>query len=153
MRVSMLLGVPVAALFNLALLALLGLAPFLSAQDFDVKVGAYLVFPALVALLSWHLWALLRYREALFTTIRVFGSGIMIQNTRYGVLALNWADVRATYSRVGKMVVLESPKLIRPLAIMSFGGLYGQPDPYFLASKAMVQCLVGERWTERWFLP
>jgi hypothetical protein len=95
-----------------------------------------------------------RHREALFTTIHVYGSGITVQNTRYGVLVLKREDVRATYSRMSKMVVLESPRLTRPLAIMNFfGGVGGQPAPEWLAVKAIVQRAVGERWSERWLIP
>lgn len=70
---------------------------------------------------------------------------------RYGVLALSWTDVRATYSRMAKMIVLESPRLVRPLAVMNFGGRALTPE--FIAAKAIVKRTVGERWSERWLLP
>lgn len=147
-------GVPVIVLVVVTLLVVIGTAPLVLAKKFDLQffLTAYLLFPVLVVLFSWIVWAILRYREALFTTIRVSDSGIVVQNTRYGMLLLNWNDVHATYSRFGKMVVLESPKLIRPLAIMSFAGGAGGPTHQFLAAKAIVQRSVGERWSEQWLL-
>ena len=129
--------------------------PFLPMKKADLQMLAtiYLVFPALVIVFVWCVWAMLRYREALFTTIRVSDSGVLVQNAHYGVLPLTWGDVQATYSSFGKMVILQSEKLVRPLAIMSFGGGRNGPSPEFLIARAIVQRNVGERWRERRLLP
>lgn len=49
-----------------------------------------------------------RCRETVFTTFCVSDFGTLVQNARYGELALRWPDVRATYSRFGKMGVREA---------------------------------------------
>jgi hypothetical protein len=107
-----LLGIPVVIAVVMMFLAGMGIATFLLARKFDLEIflAAYL-FPALTALMSWALWAVLRYRESLFTTIRVSTSGVVVQNSRYGVLLLPWEELRATYIRVGRMVILEASRL------------------------------------------
>jgi hypothetical protein len=78
---------------------------------------------------------MIRHREALFTTIQVSPAGVVVENSRYGVLLLNWDDVtHATYSRLGKMITLESPKLSKPLVIMNFGNRGLAPE--FVAARA-----------------
>ena len=118
----------------------------------QMLVSAYIFCPVMIALFVWVGWTMLRYRESLFTKIRVSDCGILVRNARYGELALSWADVRTTHSSFGKMVVLESAKLIRPLAIMSFGKGDSGLSPQFLRAKAIVKRNVGERWREQWLL-
>jgi len=153
------LGVPAIVLLLVVSLALMGGVPFLpyrsfGHRDIQLLLLTYSLGPAMAALSAWSVWVLLRYREALTTTIRVSASGVTVQNPHYGVLMINWADVQATYSRIGKMLVLQSPRLARPLAIMNFATGYGPtpPRPEFLAAKALVQSSVGERWNERWLV-
>jgi hypothetical protein len=144
-------GIPLFFVMTALLTAIMVSVPLLPMKKVDLQMLAtiYLLFPVLVVFFVWCLWTMLRYREALFTTIRVASSGIVVQNAHYGVLALNWADVQATYSNFGKMVILQSPKLVRPLAIMSFGGGHNGPSRDFLAAKAIVQRNVGKRWREQ----
>lgn len=144
-------GIPLVIVMTALFAAIMVFVPFLPTKkaDFQMLATVYLLFPVLVVVFAWCAWAMLRYREALFTTIRVSSSGIVVQNAHYGVLALNWADVQATYSSFGKMVILQSTKLVRPLAIMSFGGGRNGPSREFLAAKAIVQRNVGKRWREQ----
>jgi hypothetical protein len=144
-------GIPLFIVMTALFAAIMVSVPFLPIKkaDFQMLATVYLLFPVLVMFFAWCVWAMLRYREALFATIRVSSSGIVVQNAHYGVLALNWADVQATYSSFGKMVILQSTKLVRPLAIMSFGGGRNGPSREFLAAKAIVQRNVGKRWREQ----
>jgi hypothetical protein len=108
----------------------------------------YLLFPLLVAGFSWVIWTMIRHREALFSTIQVSPVGIVVENSRYGVRLLNWNDVtHATYSRFGKMIILESPKLSKPLAVMNFGGRGLAPE--FLAARTVIHAAVSNRWSEQ----
>jgi hypothetical protein len=111
-------------------------------------ITIYVLFPLLIVGFSWAMWSVIRNREALFTTIRVSPAGVVVENSRYGVLLLNWNDVtHATYSSFGKTITLESPKLSKPLAIMNFGGR-GLP-PEFLAARTLIEAAVSNRWSER----
>jgi hypothetical protein len=105
--------------------------------------------PVLVAAFAWVIWTLIHYREAFFTTFRFAPSGIIVQNSRYGVLHMTWDEVAARYSRIGRMIVLTSPKLVRPLAVMNFGPR-GALAPEFVEAKARIRGAVGPRWGERW---
>jgi len=80
--------------------------------------------------------------------IRVSPAGVAVENSRYGVLLLNWADVtRATYSRFGKMITLESPKLSKPLAIMNLEARGVAPE--FSAARSIISAALSDRWSER----
>lgn len=144
-------GVPLLSGIVLLFVVIMATAPLMSAKLGMQEVATvYLLFPVLVVLFSWIVWAFVSNRETLFTTFRISRAGLVVENSRYGVLIINWNEItRATYSKTGKMITLESPKLLRPLAIMSFGrnGL----TPQFMAARTVIQEAIPDRWKERWF--
>jgi hypothetical protein len=145
-------GIPLLSLIILLFVVIMVTIPLM--PNMIRRMGAqnlatiYLLFPLLVVGFFWVIWTMIRNREALFTTIQVSPAGVVVENSRYGVLLLNWEDVtHATYSSFGKMITLESPRLSKPLAIMNFGsrGL----APQFLAARTAIQTAVSNRWSER----
>ena len=145
-------GVPLLGLMILLFVVIMTTIPLM--PNGIQRMGAqnlatiYLLFSLLIAVLFWVVWTMIRNREALFTTIQVSSTGVVVENSKYGVLLLNWDDVtHATYSRFGKMITLESPRLSKPLAIMNLGssGL----APQFLAARTAIQAAVRNRWSER----
>lgn len=154
-RILVILGIPVLitmVLFFAGVVLWVSLMPAKETQRLGLQnlMSAYLLFPVLIALFVWAIWSLVRYREAFFTTFRLSAAGIVVQNSRYGLLVLNWDDVSATYSPPAKMVVLRSPKLAKPLALMSFGG--GSMAPEFLAARTMISTRLGDRWSQCWLV-
>lgn len=86
------------------------------------KIGlAYVIFPFMAVFSAVGTFTSFRYgRESVFTTFHVSSHGIAIENRRYGLLQLTWPDIKgATYSRIMKTVVLDSPRLSNPIAIMN----------------------------------
>lgn len=153
-RALLILGIPVliAVAFCLAGVLLWFLfMPARQSQHLGSQnlIAAYLLFPVLIALFVWAISLLVRYRESLFTTFRFSAAGIVVQNSRYGELVLHWHDVAATYSAPAKMIVLRSPKLAKPLAVMSFGG---SAAPEFIAARTMIRLRIGDRWKQRWLV-
>jgi hypothetical protein len=145
-------GIPLLSLIALLFVVIMVTIPLMPKGIVGIgtqnAITIYLLFPLLIAGFSWAMWSLIRNREALFTTIRVSPMGVVVENSRYGVLLLNWNDVtHATCSSFGKMITLESPKLSKPLAIMNFGG--GGLAPEFLAARTAIQAAVNNRWSER----
>jgi len=112
-----------------------------------------LVF-VLMVVFSWHLWYLVRNRESIFTTFRVSQTELIIENSRHGVLKLNWDEVTsATYSRIGihgKTITLEAPQLAKPLVIMSRFRTPGS-NARFVIAQMVIERAMGDRWVERWF--
>ena len=147
--VLILLGIPVLIFVILVLIWTISVGPIVLAKKFDLQffLTAYLLFPVLIVAFSWVVWTIIRYREALFTILTVSDSGVLVQNSRYGALLLNWDEISAVYYSFGKMVILQSQKLARPLAIMSFSK--GGPAPEFVAAKAIIERHLGARWSDR----
>ena len=110
----------------------------------------------LLLVLCRHLWFNIRTRESIFTTFRVSQAELVIENSRYGVLTLNWRELtRATYTRMGiagKTITLEAPQLIKPLAIMGHLRTPGSTTRFVIA-QMLIQRAMGDRWVERWFGP
>jgi hypothetical protein len=145
-------GIPILTLIALLFVTIMVTIPLMPKGVGGIgtqnAITIYLLFPLLIVGFCWAMWSVIRNREALFTTIRVSPAGVVVENSRYGVLLLNWSDVtNATYSRFGKMITLESPKLSKPLAIMNFGS--GGLAPEFLAARTVIQAAVSNRWSER----
>ncbi len=142
-------GIPILILLVLLLLVIMVTTPLMAKGiGFQNLLTIYLLFPVLVAGFSWTVWSMVRNRDTLFTSIRVSPAGVTIENSRYGVLLLNWDDVtHATYSKFWKTITLESPKLLKPLAIMNFGSRGAAPE--FLAARGAIQAAVRARWSER----
>jgi len=115
---------------------------------------ASLFCSVLVASYTWYLWFTLRTIESVFTTFRVSRVQLIIENSRYGVLTLNWAELtRVTYTRIGiagKTITLEAPQFVKPLAIMSQLRTPGS-NARFVVARMLIQRAVGDRWMERWF--
>jgi hypothetical protein len=145
-------GIPLLILFVLVLLAIMVTIPLMpkGIGGFGTQnaITTYLMFPLLIVGFCWVMWSVIRYREALFTTIRVSTGGVVVEYHRYGVLLLNWGDItHATYSSFGKMIILESPKLLKPLAIMNFGSRGLAPE--FLAARTLIQGAISNRWSQK----
>jgi len=142
-------GIPLLTLIVLLFVAIMATTPLIAKGVGSQNIATiYLLFPLLVVGFSWVIWSVIRNREALFTTIRVSSAGVTVENARYGVLLINWNDVtQASYSRFGKTITLESPRLFEPLAIMSFGGRGLAPE--FLAARNAIQAAIRDRWSER----
>src|SRR5215469_4260289 len=107
--VVLFVGIPVLGLIILLFVVIMITIPLM--HDGIRQIGAqilatiYLLFPLLTVGLLWVIWTMIRNREALFTTLQVSPSGVVVENSRYGVLVLNWDDVtHATYSSFGKMI-------------------------------------------------
>src|ERR1700722_12376783 len=79
-------GIPLVFVMTALFAAIMVSVPFLPIKkaDFQMLATVYLLFPLLVVFFAWCVWAMLRYREALFTTIRVSSSGIVVQSAHYG---------------------------------------------------------------------
>jgi hypothetical protein len=98
-----------------------------------------------------HLAAsLLRGRETFFTVFRITEAGVQVENRRYGKLLLSWDDVsRASYSRLQKFITLRSPRLRRPLRIVSTRR-ERPAGTQLQAARTILQRHLGTRWSERW---
>jgi hypothetical protein len=60
---------------------------------------------------------------------------------------LGWNDLtRATYSHTQRLIILESPKLTKPLAIRN---LARGVAPEFTAASQLIRGAMGERWSEQ----
>jgi hypothetical protein len=85
--------------------------------------GVALISVLCLTLFIVHAWVaadLIRNRETLFTTFQVTSTGITVEDARYGQLVLNCNDVtRATYRRFLGSITLDSPRLLKPIAIMN----------------------------------
>ena len=116
-------------------------------------VTVYLLFATLVVAFSWYIWFIVRNTESLFSTFRVSRTEITIENSRYGVLTLNWEEVaRATFRKLGfagRVITLEAPQLAKPLAIMSRFRTPGS-NAKFVIAQMVIQRAMGDRWIERW---
>jgi hypothetical protein len=118
-------------------------------SDFRIA-EMYLLLPFVAAGFSLVAINLVRTRESLFTTFQVSSTGITLENSRYGVLSLDWNEVtQATYCRLAKMIILESPRLWQPLVIMNFGG--NSVAPEFAAARTLIRSAMRDRWIERLF--
>jgi len=110
----------------------------------------------LIVSFTWYLWFTVRNIESVFTTFRISPMQLVVENSRYGVLTLNWAELTgATYTRIGiagKTITLEAPHLAKPLAIMSQLRTPGSAARFVIA-QMLIQSAVGDRWVERWFGP
>ena len=142
-------GIPLLAILVLLFLVIMIITPMIAkGMGAQNLATVYLLFPLLIVGFSWAVWSVIRNREALFTTVRVSPAGVAVENSRYGVLLLNWADVtRATYSRFGKMITLDSPKLSKPLAIMNLDARGIAPE--FSAARSIISAALSDRWSER----
>lgn len=117
----------------------------------DVK-DACLLAPVLAAylFLCWCGVIILRYRESLFTTFTVSRSGVSIENSRYGCIDVSWHEFScATYSKVGKHIVLHSEKLQKPIAIISDASKAG-PGVFPEVLKT-IRLKLSSKMTERYF--
>ena len=114
------------------------------------KIGlAYLIFSSMAVFLAVGTVTIFRYgRESLFTTFRISNHGIGIENRRYGLLQLAWPDIEgATYSQIGKTIVLNSPRLLNPIAIMYNPNA---ESTEFQAAVAMVRQNLQGRFSTKW---
>ncbi len=111
-------------------------------------------FMVVMVPLSVYVWFIVRNRENVLTTYRVSQTGIVIENSRYGVFTLNWDEVtRATYRRlgvVGETITLDAAQLAKPLVIMIVHRTRGSIAK-FVTAQTLIQRAMGHRWVERWF--
>jgi hypothetical protein len=109
----------------------------------------YIGGPAIIAFASIFLWAIVRYRESLFTEFRFSQDGICIQSSRYGMLRMRWDDIeQACFSQTFKLVRLHSPKLLGTLAVMNTGT--SELSEEFQAAVSLMKQELRSRWRERW---
>jgi hypothetical protein len=121
----------------------------LAAKGIKELAIIYLVGSLSVIVFSLLVSSMVRNRESLFTTFEISPPGITIKNSRYGALLLNWSDLtRATYSRGDGMITLESPQLLKPIAIMDLGGPR-LSTPEFTTAQQIIQGAIHDRWIER----
>ena len=136
------------------LLFLFAVFPLLYLPRMWSEMGAYLFCGVLAVGAAWYLWFIVRNIESVFTTFRVSQTQLIIENSRYGVLTLNWGELtRATYTRIGiagETITLEAPQLAKPVAIMSHLRTAGSTGRFVIAHR-LIQRAMGDRWVERWF--
>jgi hypothetical protein len=110
-------------------------------------VICYLLLPLPIVFLCVTIGSWIRHWETLFTTFEVSSTGIIVESSPYGRLLLGWNDLtRATYSHTQSLIILESPKLTKPLAIRK---LAQGVAPEFTAARKLIRGAMGGRWSQR----
>ena len=137
------------ALLGVLMLLLVWFAALpLSVHD---RTALLFILPLFVLFFLQIALSLLIGRETFFTAFYITAAGVTIENRRYGQLQLGWHDItRAHYSRLQRCIVLRSPRLRRPLRIVST--MRERTAGAMLRTAcAVLRQHLGERWSERWW--
>ena len=115
-------------------LAVVGFSKALYEPSPQTLVNEFILVPMVLTIFASLAWYPIRYREALFTTFNV---------------VLGWHDVNsATYSRLGRLIRLQSPKLATTIAIMS--NHKSSFSPEYESARSMIRNGLQGQWREQW---